>query len=119
MKKKTKRKKWLKFRHRVITKVAGTVLRPYCMFRYGIKIEPFKEQENRPYLILYNHQTAFDQFFVGLSFKGPIYYLASEDLFSKGWVSAIIRYVVAPIPIKKQSTDITAVMNCMRVVKEG
>ncbi len=119
MKKKTKRKKWLKFRHRVITKIAGAVLKPYCILRYGIKIEPFKEQENRPYLILYNHQTAFDQFFVGLSFKGPIYYLASEDLFSKGWVSAIIRYVVAPIPIKKQSTDIAAVMNCMRVVKEG
>ena len=119
MKKKTKRKKWLKFRHRVVTKVVGAVLGPYCMLRYGIKIEPFKEQEKRPYLILYNHQTAFDQFFVGLSFKGPIYYLASEDLFSKGWVSAIIRYIVAPIPIKKQSTDITAVMNCMRVVKEG
>lgn len=119
MKKKTKRKKWLKFRHRVITAIVGPILKPYCKFRYGIKIEPFKDQENRPYLILYNHQTAFDQFFVGLSFKGPIYYLASEDLFSKGWVSAIIRYVVAPIPIKKQSTDIAAVMNCMRVVKEG
>ena len=119
MKKKTKRKKWLKFRHRVITKVLSPVLKLYSSMRYGIKIEPFKEQENRPYLILYNHQTAFDQFFVGCSFKGPIYYVASEDIFSKGWVSAIIRYVVAPIPIKKQSTDITAVMNCMRVVKEG
>ena len=119
MRKKTKRKKWLKFRHRVITKIAGAVLRPYSILRYGIKIEPFKEQEDRPYLVLYNHQTAFDQFFVGLSFKGPIYYLASEDIFSKGWVSAIIRYVVAPIPIKKQTTDITAVMNCMRVAKEG
>lgn len=119
MKKKTKKKKWLRFRHRVVRNVVGPFLKLYSIFRYGIKIEPFKEQEDRPYLILYNHQTAFDQFFVGLSFRGPIYYLASEDLFSKGWVSAIIRYVVAPIPIKKQTTDIAAVMNCMRVVKEG
>ena len=114
-----KRQKWVKLRHRIISSLASLVLRPYITLKYHVKIERFKEQNGRQYCIVMNHQTAFDQFFVGLSFKGPIYYLASEDLFSKGWVSAIIRYVVAPIPIKKQSTDITAVMNCMRVVKEG
>jgi len=119
MKKKTKRKKWIRFRHRVVTKLAYAVLYPFSCLKYGIKIEKFKEQGDRQYLILMNHQTAFDQFFVGCSFKGPIYYVASEDLFSNGLVSSIIRYVVAPIPIKKQTTDIGAVMNCMRVVKEG
>ena len=66
-----------------------------------------------------NHQTAFDQFFVGIAVDGPIYYLASEDLFSNGWVSSLIRYLVEPIPIKKQTTDIQAVRNCVRVAKEG
>lgn len=113
------KRKWLKFRHKVITKLAYYVLYPFCVLKYGIKIEKFKEQNGRQYLVLFNHQTAFDQFFVGCSFKGPIYYVASEDLFSNGFVSSLIRYVVAPIPIKKQTTDIGAVMNCMRVAKEG
>jgi ribosomal protein S27AE len=66
-----------------------------------------------------NHQTAFDQFFVGMSVRTPVYYLASEDLFSNGWVSSLIRYLVEPIPIKKQTTDIKAIINCIRVAMEG
>ena len=120
MEKKKKQKKWLKFRHHVIRNIAWIVLHPYCRIKYGIRIEKFKEQkENTPYLILLNHQTAFDQFFVGISFKGPVYYLASEDLFSNGFISSLIRYLVAPIPIKKQSTDISAIKNCIRVAREG
>ncbi len=114
-----KRKKWMKPRHRLIQWLAKKVLAPYSKWKYGITIEKFGEQEDRPYLILYNHQTAFDQFFVGISFKGPVYYVATEDIFSMGWVSSLIRFVVAPIPIKKQTTDVGAVMNCLRVAKEG
>lgn len=116
---KKKQNKWLKFRHKIVRNILCFLLKPYCVWKYGIKVERFKEQEDRPYLILYNHQTAFDQFFVGMAFKGPIYYLASEDLFSKGFVSSIIRWLVNPIPIKKQANDIAAVLNCMRVAKEG
>lgn len=112
-------KKWVKFRHRVIRGALEFVLAPYCRWRYGIKIERFRSENKGPYLILYNHQTAFDQFFVGISFPCPVYYVASEDLFSNGWVSSLIRWLVAPIPIKKQATDLTAVKNCIRVAREG
>ena len=114
-----KRKKWIKPRHRIIQAIAKLVLWPVCKLKYGITIEKFKEQENRPYLILYNHQTAFDQFFMGISFKGPIYYVATEDIFSMGFISSLLSFAVEPIPIKKQTTDVGAVMNCFRVAKEG
>ena len=117
--KKDKAKKWMKFRHRVVRNILFAILGPYSCLKFGIKIEPFREQENRPYLILLNHQTSFDQFFVGLAFKGPVYYVASEDLFSNGFISKVIKYLVEPIPIKKQTTDVKAVMNCIRVAKEG
>lgn len=113
------KEKWIRYRHRVVTEIARLILTPYSVLKYGVKIEKFKEQKGRQYLVLFNHQTAFDQFFVGMAFKGPIYYLASEDLFSKGWISSVIRYIIAPIPIKKQTTDIGAIKNCMRVAKEG
>ncbi len=119
MAKNRKKEKWMKFRHRVVTNVARAILKPYTVCKYGIKAEKFKQQGDRQYLILLNHQTPFDQFFVGMSFKGPIYYMATEDIFSNGFVSTLIRYLVAPIPIKKQTNDIAAVLNCLRVAREG
>ena len=117
--KKKKKQKWLKRRHIFVRNVLNIVLGVYSRWKYGFTAEKFRQQGNRAYLVLYNHQTAFDQFFVGMAFRGAIYYVASEDLLSMGWVSSVIRYLVAPIPIKKQTTDIGAVMNCIRVAREG
>ena len=119
MAQKKKSKKWMKFRHRVVRNIAYCILRPYVSIVYKIKIDKFKAQEKRPYLVLFNHQTPFDQFLVGMAFKGTIYYMATEDIFSNGWISSAIRYLVAPIPIKKQTTDVRAILNCMKVAKEG
>lgn len=116
---KTKKKKWTRTRHKVVTEIARVVLVPYMKLRYRIKIDKFREDKKRNYLILLNHQTPFDQFFVGASFRGPIYYMATEDIFSMGWISKVIRWIVAPIPIKKQTTDVGAVMNCIKVIREG
>lgn len=114
-----KKKKWIKPRHRIITDIARIVLSPYVKWKYKIKIDKFKEQGKRAYLVLLNHQTAFDQFFIGISFSGPVYYLATEDIFSMGFVSKLLKWAVEPIPIKKQTTDVAAVMNCIRVSREG
>ena len=116
---KKKNKRWTLPRHRIVRNILYPFFWVYTRVAYRIKIEKFKEQEKRPYLILLNHQTPFDQFFVGMSFRGPIYYLATEDIFSNGWVSSLIRWLVAPIPIKKQTTDVRAILNCMKVAKEG
>lgn len=118
-KKQNKKKKWIRFRHKIVRNTAYLLLAPYSRLKYGIRVTKFKEQGDRPYLVLFNHQTAFDQFFVGMAFRGPVYYVASEDLFSMGRVSDLLRYLVAPIPIKKQTNDARAVINCARVAKEG
>ncbi|MBR5540181.1 MAG: 1-acyl-sn-glycerol-3-phosphate acyltransferase, partial [Clostridia bacterium] len=115
MSRKIIQKPWMRFRHRLVRDILGGTLGVYCRLKYGIRVETFKKQGKRPYLILFNHQTAFDQFFVGLAFRGPVYYLASEDLFSNGFVSSLIRWLVAPIPIKKQTTDLKAIKTCIRV----
>lgn len=114
----SKKRPWIKKRHHVVRNIAFALLYPYSRWKYGLTVEPFAAN-GRQYLILFNHQTAFDQFFVGMTVKGPIYYLASEDLFSNGVVSSLIRWLVAPIPIKKQATDVNAVKNCLRVAREG
>jgi len=114
-----KKKKWIRSRHRILTDLLRPVLRMLCKVRYNCEITPFADQGDRQYLILSNHQTPFDQFYVAGAFRGAVYYIATEDIFSLGWVSDLIRYLVAPIPIKKQTTDVKAVMNCIRVAREG
>jgi len=113
------KKQWTKYRHRIIVKLVHLFFGPYVRLRYHIHIQPFREEGKRPYLILMNHQTAYDQFFVGMTFRQPVYYIASEDIFSLGWVSGLIRWLVAPIAIRKQTTDIKAVKDCIKVAREG
>lgn len=91
----------------------------FCRLKYGVRVEKFKEQGNRPFLIMMNHQTVADQFFVAVAFKRPVYFIATEDIFSNGLISKLLRWAVAPIPIKKQSTDLRAVRACLKVAKEG
>ena len=112
-------KQWKRPRHAVVYTVLRPFIQPFVRWKYGVRVERFREEGKRPYLIVMNHQTGFDQFFVAMAFRQPIYFLATEDIFSLGWVSKLIRWLVAPIPIRKQTTDIQAVKNCIRVAREG
>ena len=119
MAEKKKSKKWLQPQHKVVVPIIKFFLAPIIRWMYGLKVEKFKEENGRQYLVLANHQTGFDQFFPSMAFKQHLYYVASEDIFSMGWLSDAIRWIANPIPIKKQVTDIKAVMSCLRVAREG
>ena len=114
-----KKEKWMKFRHKVAWIVLRPILTLVTVIKFPIRVKKHRDQWKRPYLILMNHQTPFDQFFVGMAFKGPIYFIATEDLLSNGFISKVIRYLLAPIPIKKQAGDFSAVMTALRVAREG
>ncbi len=114
-----KNKKWTRFRHAFFTELCRPFVHLIASLKYHVSIDKFAQEGNRNWLVLSNHQTEFDQFFVGLAFKRPVYYVALEDLFSNGWISKLIRWMVAPIPILKATSDVRAVMNCLRVAKEG
>ncbi len=113
------KKHWIKLRHKVLTVMARPFLRLYAKLRYNAKLDAFTEQGNRNFLILSNHQTDFDQFFIASSLKTPVYYVAMDDVFSNGFVSRLIEWCVAPIPILKATQDLKAVKTCIRVAREG
>ena len=105
-------------RHRPIRILFGPIIALLTKLFYpGLILK--KCAERRPVLILYNHQTAFDQFFVSLAFRQPVYHIASEDILTHGIVSRLISYMTAPIPIKKQMTDVAAVRTCVNTAKAG
>lgn len=112
-----KKQPWLQRRHMLVRTLLYPFFGPIARRRYGVKIQ--RCTDGRQCVILLNHTTAWDQFFIDLSFRRPIYYMATEDIFSMGWISGVLRWLVAPIPIRKQTTDVQAVMTCLRVAKEG
>ena len=116
---KKKKETWKKFRHKVTIEIIRPVFTVIASLKYHAKVDRFREEGKRNWLILSNHQTDFDQFFVGLAFRQPIYYVAMEDLFSNGFISKVIKWLVAPIPIMKASTDIRAMLNCIKIAREG
>ncbi|MBR3473989.1 MAG: 1-acyl-sn-glycerol-3-phosphate acyltransferase [Oscillospiraceae bacterium] len=109
--------RWCLPRHKRLRKLIWLPVWLLTHLRYPVKIE--NAPDDRQALILFNHQTALDQFLVALAFPQPVYFVASEDLFSIGPLARAMEYAVAPIPIKKQATDIRAVKTCLRAAKEG
>ena len=99
MKEKSK-KTWTRLRHRIVWRLLRPLALPLCRLKYNVTIDRFREEGDRAYLILMNHQTPYDQFFISHSFRGPIYFMATEDIFSLGWISQVLRWLVAPIPIR-------------------
>lgn len=118
-KKKKKKSKWIKKRHTVLTKLVTPVFFVWAKLAYRVEINRLKKKDSRQFLILSNHQTEFDQFFIGLTFPQAVYYVASEDMFSIGFLAKLLKWAVAPIPFKKSTNDVGAVMNCMRIAHDG
>ena len=59
-----------------------------------------------------------DPFFVSKSFRFPVYFFASDDLFNLK-VSPLIRYLAAPIPKSKSVADPKSVIAALRILREG
>lgn len=90
----------------------------WIRYRYWAKIYKNKAVKG-PYLILGNHTMNMDPFFVSLSFKEPIYYVASDMLFAIPVVSKIISYLVQPISKSKYKADTETVKNMIKVARSG
>lgn len=115
---KNKEKKWCHFRHLVIVAIMRVVMWPILHFKYGFRYKKF-QHDKRNYLILYNHQTIEDQFFVGYLFKNKTYYVTSDDFTTIPFVSKVLKYLVHIIPYKKASTDFGILRNCRQVASEN
>ncbi len=114
----SKKGSWIKRRHQIVRNLVYLPFYIFSKLKFGIRLERYKG-EYRPMLILYNHQTSFDQFFISLCFKRHIYFIATEDLFSNAFVSRLLSWAVAPIPFRKSTADVRAIRNCIRVARAG
>ena len=76
-------------------------------------------QINGPYLVISNHTTELDCVLVGMSFRKQMYFVASEHVYRKGWVSKLLRWAFEPIAKIKGSSDTLTVMKIIRKLRNG
>ena len=112
-----KKKRYVRLRHRIYIGILKVLAYLIIKFKYHFKFEKIKDK--RAYLVLFNHQTSADQFFIYYMFPRPLYFIATEDLFSTGFLAKILVHIAAPIPFKKSTNDVRATMQCMKIAKEG
>ena len=120
MKNNTKKpEKWRKKHHTITFGLLKCVFKPFFRLRYRLK--PNKDELEVPQgaLIMGNHQTTYDQFIVMCSFKRPVYFIASEDLFLNPVLGPIMKYTMRPISKSKSKSDLMTIKNTLKVLKEG
>ncbi len=111
------KRKWLRTRHKAVFAVLRGIFGIHTKIKYNYKAE--KSDLKPPFLLMSNHTTALDPFFASLSFKCPIYFCSTDDLFNIPVATPIIKFLVAPIPKMKSGMDMHAIRDCVRVAREG
>ena len=87
-----------------------------AIYSYKCKVAPAIQG---PYLVISNHTTELDCVLVGMSFKKQMYFVASEHVYRKGWVSKLLYWSFEPIAKIKGSSDTLTVMKIIRKLRNG
>ena len=106
-------------RHKRFAKIFYNPVKAFCKAKDGFIAEVSDEIEEGAAIILCNHITTFDPINLGLSFKEPIYLVATDDLFNKKLVGYLLKRYFDPIPKSKSVADIKCVRSILRVLKNG
>lgn len=106
------------YRHRFVFFALKPFFRFFLKLRYNYTPVKFKGKK-RPYLILSNHVCTMDPFMVSLSFRAPIYFVASDHLLRKGWISKVITFLVEPIGKLKAASDLVTIKNMMKKLRQN
>ena len=113
-----KTKKWVRNRHKFYTFVFRGLLKPIFKLICNIKAYKYKIPKDENVFIISNHQTDIDPIFVGFSMNKPLYYIATDSLFSSKLAAGFLNHCFAPIPKKKGLSDPFCIKTILRVAKE-
>lgn len=104
-------------RHKRWNKFVSPFISKYLEKQFGYTFE--KCDIKPPFLVLANHTTDFDAFFITKSFSDHLYFVMSDHVSSIPVVGKLIRHLVSPIPITKSTNDPSTVRNIMSVISQG
>ena len=112
------KKKHVKFRHRFYFSTLRPVVRIIARkFHFKTKTQKLDKKQN--YLILSNHQGYLDPAFIALTIKRPIYFIASDTLYSNKWYQRLLFHCFGLIKKRRGTADITCIRTMCEIAKEG
>lgn len=117
-KKEARKNKYVKFRHKFFFATLRPIVRLIAR-KFRFKTKAVKTEKGKNYLILSNHQSYFDPAFIALTIKKPIYFIASDALYSQKWYLRLLFYCFGPIKKRKGIADAACVRAVCRIAKEG
>ena len=105
-------------RHRLLWRICYTLAHhPICV---SFHLTHDNAEAEVPCLVISNHVTDFDPILLAMSFPHTdLYFVASEHLFRKGWISRFLYWAMEPISRQKGSQATDTVKACLRHLKEG
>ena len=114
----SKKSKWVLKRHTFYYFIARILFKIYFFLFWDIKFENYLDKKQQ-YFILINHQNNLDPFIAMSAYKRKCYPIGTDDVINNGLSGKILRHCFNPIPIKKFSNDLKALMNMKQCVSEG
>lgn len=110
----------VKLRYHLVFKFLRPIFRLYGRLAFNYHAVPARRvSQDQPILVLSNHTGILDPFWLALSFRRPVFFVASDHIFRLGFVSRIIRWLVAPIPIVKSQMDLKTIRTIRNVLKDN
>ena len=104
-------------RHKSVYAFLKWLLGGIIQWIFGFRYEPAQLGEG-PYLITANHNGDLDPAFVAIGLSKHMYFVASEHIFRKGFLSWVLTYFFSPIARVKGMTDATAALGVLRAMKK-
>jgi len=114
-----KNSKHVLLRHKIIADILRYPVHLFFKVLLGYKISKYQLDNKGSYLILSNHIGAYDPILISLSFNRPIYYVASDHLFRINFISGLLKFCFAPIPISKTMIDIKSIKEIKKVASQN
>ena len=85
--------------------------------RFNYKFDKI-EITDTPYIVVSNHLTNWDPILIGLRFRKPMYYVASDHILRKG-LGKFLQYAISPISRVKTANETQTVISIFRRLKEN
>lgn len=105
-------------RHKIVFAILRPVITLFTKWKFAYTYDSLRHIEG-PYLLLPNHNLELDPMIVGAAAYHHLYFVASEHLSRKGFVTKLLNYFLQPIYHQKGRAGAYTVKEILKTLRSG
>jgi len=105
-------------RHKIFYSILKPLNNMFCRLKFNSRVEKYADIEE-PFLVISNHVTFYDMFFVAQNFRRHLYFVASEHSMRAGFASKLLKYFFDPIIRTKATVGASTVIKIKKRLNAG